>query len=64
MLMSHLQESIHNADIGTQIIYNRTMVQARAEIFWIYFVQNLDLVAGRLPIKLYEQKCISKVYQV
>jgi len=27
MLMSHLQESIHNADIGTQIIYNRTMVQ-------------------------------------
>ena len=27
MLMSHLQESIHNADIVTQIIYNRTMVQ-------------------------------------
>ena len=27
MLMSHLQESIHNADIHTQIIYNRTMVQ-------------------------------------
>lgn len=27
MLMSHLQESITNADIGTQIIYNRTMVQ-------------------------------------
>ena len=27
MLMSHLQEGVHNADIGTQIIYNRTMVQ-------------------------------------
>ncbi|KAK6501063.1 Translation initiation factor 3 subunit c [Arthrobotrys musiformis] len=26
-LMSHLQENIHNADITTQILYNRTLVQ-------------------------------------
>ncbi|KAG6868929.1 Translation initiation factor 3 subunit c [Termitomyces sp. T159_Od127] len=25
--MSHLQESIHSADVGTQILYNRTVVQ-------------------------------------
>lgn len=27
LLMSHLQESIHQADISTQILYNRTVVQ-------------------------------------
>ncbi|KIJ49572.1 hypothetical protein M422DRAFT_27940 [Sphaerobolus stellatus SS14] len=27
MLMSHLQESVHNADVATQILYNRTVVQ-------------------------------------
>ncbi|KAF3934378.1 hypothetical protein ABW20_dc0101225 [Dactylellina cionopaga] len=27
LLMSHLQENIHNADITTQILYNRTLVQ-------------------------------------
>lgn len=27
LLMSHLQENIHAADIGTQILYNRTLVQ-------------------------------------
>lgn len=27
MLMSHLQENIHVADVGTQILYNRTLVQ-------------------------------------
>ena len=27
MLMSHLQESIHSADVATQILYNRTIVQ-------------------------------------
>ncbi|CAG8603706.1 10600_t:CDS:1, partial [Acaulospora colombiana] len=27
LLMSHLQESVHSADIGTQILYNRTIVQ-------------------------------------
>ncbi|KAF8444513.1 eukaryotic translation initiation factor 3 subunit 8 [Boletus edulis BED1] len=27
MLMSHLQESIHSADVATQILYNRTVVQ-------------------------------------
>jgi translation initiation factor 3 subunit C len=27
LLMSHLQESIHSADVGTQILYNRTVVQ-------------------------------------
>jgi len=27
LLMSHLQENIHNADISTQILYNRTLVQ-------------------------------------
>ncbi|KII92289.1 hypothetical protein PLICRDRAFT_133788 [Plicaturopsis crispa FD-325 SS-3] len=27
MLMSHLQESVHSADVATQILYNRTVVQ-------------------------------------
>lgn len=27
MLMSHLQESVHAADVATQILYNRTVVQ-------------------------------------
>ncbi|KAI8641520.1 eukaryotic translation initiation factor 3 subunit 8 N-terminus-domain-containing protein [Parasitella parasitica] len=27
LLMSHVQDSIHQADIGTQILYNRAMVQ-------------------------------------
>ncbi|KAG6862210.1 hypothetical protein C0995_002140 [Termitomyces sp. Mi166 len=27
LLMSHMQESIHSADVGTQILYNRTVVQ-------------------------------------
>ncbi|CAK5281476.1 unnamed protein product [Mycena citricolor] len=27
LLMSHLQETIHSADVGTQILYNRTIVQ-------------------------------------
>lgn len=27
LLMSHLQESIHSADVATQILYNRTIVQ-------------------------------------
>ncbi|KZV86718.1 hypothetical protein EXIGLDRAFT_680692 [Exidia glandulosa HHB12029] len=27
LLMSHLQDSIHNADVGTQILYNRAIVQ-------------------------------------
>ncbi|CDH49660.1 eukaryotic translation initiation factor 3subunit 8 [Lichtheimia corymbifera JMRC:FSU:9682] len=27
LLMSHLQESIHGADVSTQILYNRTVVQ-------------------------------------
>ncbi|KAL0956288.1 hypothetical protein HGRIS_002446 [Hohenbuehelia grisea] len=27
LLMSHLQESIHQADVATQILYNRTVVQ-------------------------------------
>lgn len=27
LLMSHLQESVHSADVATQILYNRTVVQ-------------------------------------
>ncbi|KIM23039.1 hypothetical protein M408DRAFT_332606, partial [Serendipita vermifera MAFF 305830] len=27
MLMSHLQENVHSADVGTQILFNRTVVQ-------------------------------------
>ncbi|KAF8891647.1 eukaryotic translation initiation factor 3 domain-containing protein [Infundibulicybe gibba] len=31
LLMSHLQESIHSADVATQILYNRTVVQLGAQ---------------------------------
>lgn len=27
LLMSHLQDNIHQSDVGTQILHNRTMVQ-------------------------------------
>ncbi|OJT13114.1 Eukaryotic translation initiation factor 3 subunit C [Trametes pubescens] len=33
LLMSHLQESIHNADVATQILYNRTVVQLGLSAF-------------------------------
>ncbi|KIL68985.1 hypothetical protein M378DRAFT_8398 [Amanita muscaria Koide BX008] len=33
LLMSHLQESIHSADVTTQILYNRTVVQLGLSAF-------------------------------
>lgn len=33
LLMSHLQESIHSADVATQILYNRTVVQLGLSAF-------------------------------
>ncbi|KAF8647036.1 hypothetical protein AX16_006873 [Volvariella volvacea WC 439] len=33
LLMSHLQESIHTADVATQILYNRTIVQLGLSAF-------------------------------
>ncbi|KAK2467756.1 hypothetical protein APHAL10511_000051 [Amanita phalloides] len=33
LLMSHLQESIHSADVTTQILYNRTIVQLGLSAF-------------------------------
>ncbi|PFH46389.1 hypothetical protein AMATHDRAFT_51081 [Amanita thiersii Skay4041] len=33
LLMSHLQESIHSADVATQILYNRTIVQLGLSAF-------------------------------
>jgi translation initiation factor 3 subunit C len=33
LLMSHLQESVHSADVATQILYNRTVVQVGLSAF-------------------------------
>ena len=33
LLMSHLQESIYSADVATQILYNRTVVQLGLSAF-------------------------------
>lgn len=40
LLMSHLQETIHNADVVSQILYNRTIVQIGLAAFRVGLVRE------------------------
>ncbi|PLW05296.1 hypothetical protein PCASD_25370 [Puccinia coronata f. sp. avenae] len=52
LLMLHLQESVHGADDGMQIMYNRTVVQLGLSAFRLGLFkesQSILLVPGQLP---------------
>ncbi|PLW16572.1 hypothetical protein PCANC_11752 [Puccinia coronata f. sp. avenae] len=40
LLMLHLQESVHGADVGTQIMYNRTVVQLGLSAFRLGLIKE------------------------
>ena len=44
LLMSHLQESIHSADVGTQILYNRAVVQLGLSAFRCGMIKEAQLL--------------------
>lgn len=63
MLMSHLQESIENADIPLQILYNRTMVQVGLCAFRVGNIKEshaalLDIQVGNRAKELLAQGMI------
>ena len=64
MLMSHLQESIHNADIVTQIIYNRTMVQLGLCAFRKGQMEDAHQVnySNIISVKPFKSKNRDKIY--
>ncbi|KAK7692712.1 hypothetical protein QCA50_004345 [Cerrena zonata] len=69
LLMSHLQESIHSADVATQILYNRTVVQLGLSAFRCGLIkesqQTLQDIFGTQRVKeLLAQGVHQQRYQV
>ncbi|KAI0074152.1 eukaryotic translation initiation factor 3 subunit 8 [Panus rudis PR-1116 ss-1] len=69
LLMSHLQESIFNADVATQILYNRTIVQLGLSAFRCGLIREAQLtlqdICGTQRVKeLLAQGVHQQRYQV
>ncbi|KAI0665969.1 eukaryotic translation initiation factor 3 subunit 8 [Trametes maxima] len=69
LLMSHLQESIHNADVATQILYNRTVVQLGLSAFRCGLIKESqatlqDIFATQRVKELLAQGVHQQRYQV
>jgi translation initiation factor 3 subunit C len=69
LLMSHLQESIHSADVATQIIYNRTIVQLGLSAFRCGLIKESqailqDIFATQRVKELLAQGVHTQRYQV
>ncbi|EKM54372.1 uncharacterized protein PHACADRAFT_258172 [Phanerochaete carnosa HHB-10118-sp] len=68
-LMSHLQESIHTADVATQILYNRTVVQLGLSAFRCGLIKESqailqDIFATQRVKELLAQGVHTQRYQV
>jgi translation initiation factor 3 subunit C len=69
LLMSHLQESIHSADVTTQILYNRTIVQLGLCAFRCGLIKETqmtlqDIIATQRVKELLAQGIHHQRYQV
>lgn len=69
LLMSHLQESIHSADVATQILYNRTVVQLGLSAFRCGLIKESqailqDIFATQRVKELLAQGVHTQRYQV
>lgn len=69
LLMSHLQESIHSADVATQILYNRTVVQLGLSAFRCGLIRESqailqDIFATQRVKELLAQGVHQQRYQV
>ncbi|GJE95438.1 eukaryotic translation initiation factor 3 subunit 8 [Phanerochaete sordida] len=69
LLMSHLQESIHSADVATQILYNRTIVQLGLSAFRCGLIKESqailqDIFATQRVKELLAQGVHTQRYQV
>ncbi|TCD63030.1 Translation initiation factor 3 subunit c [Steccherinum ochraceum] len=69
LLMSHLQESIYNADVATQILYNRTVVQLGLSAFRCGLIKESqailqDIFATQRVKELLAQGVHQQRYQV